>query len=305
MRTFNIPASRYFLISFVLFSIYPIAFSCKSNKKKIEIHQKLDAQPATKLIGNERKKTSAPSKLHTNEDTIKGIYTKNGKSLPYSLLQFGDTEKVGQAVFILFLHGAGERGTENANQLKVGLPNLIRSLKKQGINEIVVLAPQCPPNQQWVNTDWAATSHRMNKEPHWPLELALDVMDSILKTHSGVDQQRKYVTGLSMGGYGTWEVIQRRPSYFAAAIPICGGGDKTMGSTLKDIPIWMFHGKEDKAVPVIRTIDMNNAIKSALGSSPMKAKMTIFENKGHLIWNQVYDNAEVINWLLNQRIPKN
>jgi len=178
---------------------------------------------------------------------------------------------------------------------------LVNSLKKAGLKNFVVLAPQCPLNERWVDVDWSTTSHVMKKNPHWPMDLVLSLMDSITGSNVNFDTTRFYVTGLSMGGYGSWEVLQRRPDVFAAAVPICGGGDKLLGRSLVKIPIWMFHGTKDKAVPVVRTTDMFTSIKNELGSYPLKAKMTIYENKGHLIWNETYDNQEVIKWLISQR----
>jgi predicted peptidase len=239
---------------------------------------------------------------HPNfKDTIKGIYSKNDKKIAYSQLSFNSDSTDKNVSFILFLHGAGERGIDNTAHLKVGLPNLVNSLKKAGLKNFVVLAPQCPLNERWVDVDWSTTSHVMKKNPHWPLDLVFSLMDSITASTPNFDTTRFYVTGLSMGGYGTWEVIQRRPEMFAAAIPICGGGDKLLGRSLVKIPIWMFHGTKDKAVPVVRTTDMFTSIKKELGSYPLKAKMTIYENKGHLIWNETYDNQEVIKWFVTQR----
>ena len=235
------------------------------------------------------------------KDTVKAIYSKNEKKIAYTQLTYNLDTTVKNTTFILFLHGAGERGIDNEAHLKVGLPNLVSSLKKAGLKNFVILAPQCPLNERWVDVDWTATSHVMKKNPHWPLELVFSLMDSITQNNSTFDSTRFYITGLSMGGYGTWEVLQRRPEIFAAAIPICGGGDKLLGKSLVQIPIWMFHGSKDKAVPVVRTIDMYNAIKKELGSYPLKAKMTIYENKGHLIWNETYDNQDVIKWLVSQR----
>jgi uncharacterized protein (DUF2141 family) len=130
-----------------------------------------------------------------------------------------------------------------------------------------------------------------------------NVIDSLVGAIQNLDINRIYVTGLSMGGYGTWEMLQRRPEFFAAAIPICGGGDKLQASKLTQIPIWAFHGTKDKAVPVIRTTDMYESIKSVTKLNPLRIKMTLYENKGHLIWNETYNNSEVIKWLLAQRIP--
>ncbi len=238
-------------------------------------------------------------------DTIKScVSTKEGDSfhqLPFSLLQSIDSTSQEKTTLLVFMHGAGERGTDNAAQLAVGLPNFIQGLKKQGLKNFVVFAPQCPPNERWVDVDWTAPSHTMNPAPHWPLKLAFSAIDSLVSAIPNLDVKRIYVTGLSMGGYGTWEMIQRRPDFFAAAIPICGGGDKLLAEKLTKMPIWTFHGSKDKAVPVVRTTSMYQAIKLATKLNPLRIKMTIYENKGHLIWNETYDNAEVIKWLLAQR----
>lgn len=236
-----------------------------------------------------------------SKDTIKGVYSKKGKKIAYTQLSYQQDSTEKNTAFILFLHGAGERGIDNQAQLKVGLPNLVNSLKKAGLKNFVVLAPQCPVNERWVDVDWTTTSHLMTKNPHWPLDLVFSLMDSITQTNSNLDTTRFYVTGLSMGGYGTWEVLQRRPKTFAAAIPICGGGDKTLVKSLINIPIWMFHGSKDKAVPLVRSTDMFNGIKKEIGYSQLKSKITVYENKGHLIWNETYDNQEVINWFISQR----
>jgi len=255
---------------------------------------------ATKTVVNGNP-PNGNSKQPIFKDTTKGFYSKNEKKIAYSQLSYNLDSTDKNVSLILFLHGAGERGIDNEAHLKVGLPNLVNSLKKAGLKNFVVLAPQCPLNERWVDVDWSTTSHVMKKNPHWPMDLVLSLMDSITGSNVNFDTTRFYVTGLSMGGYGSWEVLQRRPDVFAAAVPICGGGDKLLGRSLVKIPIWMFHGTKDKAVPVVRTTDMFTSIKNELGSYPLKAKMTIYENKGHLIWNETYDNQEVIKWLISQR----
>lgn len=275
---------------FILFSLLLTfgAISCSSEPNETETY--VNSKPSKGMF-----------KQTIFKDTIKGIYSKSGKRIAYSQLTYNLDSADKNVSFILFLHGAGERGIDNEAHLKVGLPNLVNSLKKVGLKNFVVLAPQCPLNERWVDVDWSTISHVMKKNPHWPMELVLSLMDSITGSNTNFDTTRFYVTGLSMGGYGTWEVLQRRPEVFAAAIPICGGGDKLLGRSLVKIPIWMFHGTKDKAVPVVRTTDMYTSIKKELGSYPLKAKMTIYENKGHLIWNETYDNQEVIKWFITQR----
>lgn len=273
----------------VLFSVLMTfgAISCSSEPNETETTVNL--KPPKRML-----------KQTILKDTIKGIYSKSGKRIAYTQLTYNLDSTENFFSFILFLHGAGERGLDNQAHLKVGLPNLVNSLKKSGLKNFIVLAPQCSLNERWVDCDWSATSHVMKKNPHWPLDLVFSLMDSITTSNPNFDTTRFYVTGLSMGGYGTWEVLQRRPTMFAAAIPICGGGDKTLAKSLVNIPIWMFHGTKDKAVPFIRTTDMFNSIKKEAGST-LKAKMTIYENKGHLIWNETYDNQEVIKWFVTQR----
>ncbi len=241
--------------------------------------------------------------VEQQDDTIQSVFFSKDRQhiLPFSLIQSFDTTSLEKTTLIIFLHGAGERGMDNSSHLKVGLPNLIKTLKKQGLKNYVVFAPQCPTNERWVDVDWTATSHIMKPEAHWPMTSALNVIDSLVGAIKNLDDKRIYVTGLSMGGYGTWEMLQRRPEFFAAAIPICGGGDKLQASNLTKIPIWAFHGTKDKAVPVIRTTDMYQAIRTATKLNPLRIKMTLYENKGHLIWNETYDNSEVIQWLLTQR----
>lgn len=279
-----------FLVIVVLIAVSRTVYSCNDNQNN---------------SSKDNKEIVATSKISIQEsnldDTIKKEYSKNGRKLPFTLLHYADSSNTDKEVLIVFLHGAGERGIDNKAQLSVALPNLVKSLKQQGLKNFTVFAPQCPTTDRWVDVDWSTTSHLMKKEPHWPMRYSFDIIDSIVKNNPNLDTNRMYVTGLSMGGYGTWEMIQRRPDFFAAAIPICGGGDKTLGKKLINIPIWMFHGTKDKAVPVIRTSDMYNAIKRDLAALPLKAKMTLYENKGHLIWNETYDNQEVIKWLLSQR----
>ena len=100
-----------------------------------------------------------------------------------------------------------------------------------------------------------------------------------------------------MGGYGTWDLIQRKPDFFAAAIPICGGADENYASRLTKLPIWAFHGDQDGAVPLIRSTRMISAIRDA-GGSP---KMTIYPGVGHNSWSATYANTEVLKWMFSQR----
>lgn len=232
-------------------------------------------------------------------DTVKGIHKTPNYDMPFSLIRLGDkkSNKTGIPI-IVFLHGSGERGNDNIQQLKVGLPTLMKSIIETNIGSCIIIAPQCPLTEKWVNTDWTSSSHAMDLKISLSLQSVLQILDSVIKSDNRIDTNRIYLTGLSMGGYGTWDLLQRFPQKFAAAIPICGGGDTLLASNLKNIPIWAFHGKKDKLVSVSRTIDMTKAI-SRYGN---KIKTTIFENDGHLCWDNVYNNKTVISWLFSNKI---
>ena len=289
-----LPVKNYFL-TLIILVFCGVFFSCSAR----------ETNKNAGLIKN--KKSINKVMVQQFEDTIQSVFSSKDNNrihqIPFSLIQSFDSASQEKTTLIIFLHGAGERGVDNSSHLKVGLPNLIKTLKKQGLKNYVVFAPQCPMNERWVDVDWTTNSHIMKPEPHWPLSTSLEIIDSLVVAIPNLDVKRIYVTGLSMGGYGTWEMLQRRPEFFAAAIPICGGGDKLQASKLTQIPIWAFHGTKDKAVPVIRTTDMYESIKTVTKQNPLRIKMTLYENKGHLIWNETYDNPAVIKWLLAQRIP--
>ncbi len=234
-----------------------------------------------------------------NIDTIKGYFLIHSHKLPYTLLKIGQaTNSETKIPLILFLHGAGERGDKNIEQLTVGLPVLINTIMTTKTFPCIIVVPQCPANQKWVNTDWTKTSHLMEMNMAWPLQATVQLLDSIIRKESLVDSNSIYLTGISMGGFGTWELLQRFPKKYAAAIPICGGGDTTLASSLIYTPIWAFHGRKDKLVKVSRTTDMITAINK----KKKTAKSTILENEGHLCWNTAYKNITAINWLFLQRL---
>jgi len=190
---------------------------------------------------------------------------------------------------VLFLHGSGERGNDNTRQLIYGTPPLLAYSQKNNI-PLIIVAPQCPEGESWAN------SHTMPKKTTVPMMLTIELIQKLITTLP-VDTNRIYVTGLSMGGFGTWDIIQRKPNMFAAAIPICGGGDTNMVSVIKNIPIWVFHGGSDGVVKTKHSQDMVAALKNA-GS---KVKYTEYEGIGHFSWKRTYSNDKVLEWFLSQK----
>ena len=215
-------------------------------------------------------------------------------TLPYRLLSPLKITPGEKYPLVLFLHGAGERGTDNSTQLY--WTGTFAKPENRQKYPCFVLAPQCPSNCRWVEVDWSLQSHTMSEQPSIPLQLALKLVDK-LAADLPVDKSRIYVTGLSMGGYGTWDAIQPRPELFAAAVPICGGGDVAQSPRLKNLPIWAFHSDQYGVVPTRRTTAMIEAIREA-GGTP---KMTIYPGVNHDSWSATYANPNVFTWLFAQK----
>jgi predicted peptidase len=176
---------------------------------------------------------------------------------------------------VMFLHGAGERG-DDLEKVKIhGPPKLVEKGKEF---PFIVVSPQCPDGRFWRTDELKA------------------VIDGVVKDQR-VDEARIYCTGLSMGGYGTWSMLAEYPDLFAAAVPICGGGDTAAAEKIKHVPLWVFHGDEDTAVPFKLSQEMVDALEAAGGN----VKFTVYEGVGHDSWTQTYDNPEVYEWLLEQK----
>ena len=206
--------------------------------------------------------------------------------------------KDGKVPLVIFLHGLGECGDDNAAQLKHGVTNLITFADANG--GAIIIVPQCPKGDKWVSViEPEAPSHTMPAEPSPPMKLVLALINEKIEKMP-VDPDRVYVTGLSMGGYGTWDLIQRRPKLFAAALPVCGGGDLALVSVIKNIPVFMFHGAADPVVPVARSQEMNTALKACGGNVQYRE----YPDAKHDSWTQTYADPNALKWMFEQRRQK-
>jgi predicted peptidase len=218
-----------------------------------------------------------------------------GTTLPYRLLAPREIKSGQKYPLVIFLHGAGERGSDNEKQLVHGMKNFA-SDEIMAKYPAFVIAPQCPEGMRWVEVDWSADSHAMPAEPSRPMAALLALVDRFV-AEQPVDERRIYLTGLSMGGYGVWDAIQRKPDLFAAAAPICGGGDPAHAERIKHIPVWAFHGDSDTAVKPKRSREMIEALKKA-GGSP---KYTEYASTGHDSWTRTYADPQFFAWLFAQK----
>jgi len=175
---------------------------------------------------------------------------------------------------MLFLHGAGESGTDLAKVKTHGPPKIVETKPDF---PFILVSPQSAGRG-------------------WNSETLNALLDDVIRNYK-VDKSRVYLTGLSMGGYGTWSLAAAHPERFAAIVPICGGGNTADAKKLATLPIWVFHGAKDPTVPVQRSREMVEAIKAAGGN----IKFTEYPEAKHDSWTETYDNPGLYKWLLEQK----
>lgn len=239
-------------------------------------------------------------KVHSNENA----------KLPYRLLSPLQVEAEATYPLVLFLHGMGERGTDNQRQLIHGGSVMAnKSFRKK--HPAFIVAPQCPDgiepglmiDGKEVQRVWTwrlaldtSSEIALDKSPSPQLASVQSLVAKLMQTLP-IDPDRVYVTGLSMGGYGTWEIATRNPNLFAAAAPVCGGGDPNHAGKLANLPLWAFHGAIDSVVPTARSREMIEAIE-AVGGRPI---YTEYEETNHDSWTATYNSQHVWDWLFAQK----
>jgi predicted peptidase len=178
---------------------------------------------------------------------------------------------------IMFLHGMGERG-EDIELIKIN--GITKEIEEGKEFPFIIVSPHCPGDSFWT----------LENEP------LMTLLDEITEKYR-VDESRIYLTGLSMGGYGTWNLSIQYPERFAAIAPVCGAGIDGMVYRIKDIPVWAFHGEKDNVVPIRETEIMVNELKAVGGS----ARFTVYPEAGHDSWTETYKNPELYKRFLEHR----
>ena len=209
------------------------------------------------------------------QQTAQQMELADGTQLAYLQYLPSDYDPSRKWPLLLFLHGSGERGSDLEKVKIHGPPKLIAGGKSF---PLIVISPQCPSDQKWETPTLIALLDKTTRE-------------------LAVDSDRIYVTGLSMGGAGTWKLAAEIPDRLAAIAPICGSGDVDTAAKLAHLPIWAFHGGKDTVVPLARSEAMIEAIKKC-GGTP---KFTVYPEAGHDSWTETYDNPKFFEWLLSQR----
>jgi predicted peptidase len=221
-------------------------------------------------------------------NSVTGSVSDGTASIPYRLFEPQDVSPGAKLPLILFLHGAGDRGTDNVGQTYWA--SQLVDHTRGGQYAAYVLAPQINTNQ-WFSSN--------GSQPTEAMSLTIDALKQVMATQN-VDPTRVYVTGVSMGSFGTWDILRRDPGVFAAAVPMSGGGDPSTASLVTDTPIWAFHGSADNIVPVDSTRNMIAAVRAA-GGDP---RYTEVPGGDHFIWPAIYGDPTntLYPWLFSQRL---
>lgn len=224
-------------------------------------------------------------------------HIEGNDTLPYRLYHSVKADTMTEAVpLVIFLHGAGERGNDNYTQLKHCIKYFLNDTVTARY-PFLLMAPQCPSEKRWVNTDWSLSEHQMESEPTVELQGVFTVLDSLIDC-GAVDSTRVYISGISMGGFGVWDALQRHPEKFAGAIAICGGGDPAYAEAVKDIPVYIFHGMLDGEVLPSRSIQMYDALR-AVGNK--EAVLVTYPELDHGCWDEAFATPGLFRWLFGKR----
>lgn len=226
-------------------------------------------------------------------DTFRAMVFKSrgGATMPYRLFIPRGYDPSRKYPLVVWLHGGEGTGRDNLRQISGGNrvgSHVWTTPANQARHPSFVVAPQASEEESWVTRDLTKPSGQLRMTP--------ELVEELQRTYS-IDAGRVYVAGQSAGGFGTWSLISERPDVFAAAVPVCGGGDESKAAAAARTPVWAFHGEEDEAVPVERSRRMVAAVKRA-GGSP---RYTEYAGEGHVIWEKVFGEPELLPWVFAQR----
>ena len=224
----------------------------------------------------------------------KNIFNSSTILLPYQILKPIIISK--NTPIVLFLHGAGERGENNQNQLIHGSQKFLDSID---LYPALYLFPQCPVDDYWANVDVNRYGDELQlifdakAGPTPSMQAVMELMDDLIHEYK-LNSSGHKVMGLSMGGMGTFEILNRKPELFNTAIAICGGGNpEYVDNYSKDLNLWIAHGEKDNVVNVKESVLMHEAAKSA----GLNVRFTIYPDIEHDSWTNVFEEADYLKYL--------
>lgn len=230
-------------------------------------------------------------------EIVSDIFVTEKDTLPFQFISPGNIDTMQKYPLVIWLHGKGERGMDNKKQMTLIKNWLPDSLQKEKYKSFL-LAPQCSEDRCWSHYDKLEDKITFDTiTPEIQMTL-MKLIDSILVQYP-IDPNRIYVMGISMGGFGAFDLITRYPDFFAAAVPICGGADPRMADEISKTPVWAFHSDKDKVVDIRHT----SLIMSILNDK--NHKFTKLENTGHDAWNKAFKEPDLLNWLMQNDKNRN
>jgi len=213
-----------------------------------------------------------------------------GTRLPYRFYLPENPGRDQRLPLIVYLHGSGGAGTDNRRQLRGGNTSgthVWTTPASQSRQAAFVLAPQIPSGQDWHAPGAGVSVHA---------QLLIDLLATLVR-ELAIDADRIYLVGQSLGGFGVWDLVTKRPELFAAGVPLCGGGDSDRAAAARRVAIWAFHGEADRTVPAARSRQMVVALRAAGGS----VEYTEYPGKGHDVWTLAFAEPRLPTWLFAQR----
>jgi predicted peptidase len=220
--------------------------------------------------------------------------SEKGGALPFQIFIPKSPNKDARYPLLVFLHGAGELGDDNVRQL-TGFPREFISSDNQSKHPCYIIAPQCPKSDAWSSFPEYPANARSAPAPTVAIRNTIELIEKMI-AECNIDKARIYVTGLSLGGEGTFDIVSRRPDLFAAAVPVCGIADVEKVSSMSRVPFWIFHGERDEINPAKYSRVIFHALKLK-GAMP---KYTEYQDAGHDIWGRAYSEPGLIPWLFEQ-----
>lgn len=212
----------------------------------------------------------------------------SGKAMPYRLYVPAKREKSGKCPVILFLHGAGEIGSDNQRHLS----NFVQGFEKAGdiLGKAIIVCPQTP-------SGWSVDEYEPYDQKGY-LGISKRIVDYVIKQYGG-DRNRVYLTGLSLGGFAVWDMLNYYPGFFAAAVSVCGGVGYYASEAMINTPIWIYHGTDDSTVPYSSSYDTYNAILNAGGD---RVRFTSLPGVNHNAWDYAYTDRNMFSWMFSQNL---
>ena len=230
---------------------------------------------------------------------------QTGDTVKYRLLLPANYDATKSYPFVLFLHGAGERGNDNLKQLVHGAQLFLQPEVREKYPAIVVF-PQCPANGFWSNVEFKMNDSTGKRDFFFPeggnpsdaMKLLLYWLPELEKKYK-IKSDQRYVMGLSMGGMGTFEIVRRKPGYFAAAVPICGGANPKTAAAIKETAFWIFHGEKDDVVPYQLSEQMFQALQEFYVGA--EVNFTLYGNTNHNSWDPAFAEPDLLSWLFGHK----